>query len=177
MRNDRACSYLAKAGKHSDDRVRIEVIKAAAKLAGDNCAKVLLPMIADSTERVRSLALNALGQTRSPFAYQGLSSLVKAKNFADVEPAFMKELLEAFVRCGGDDALEHALEVIGRNSLFNKARLLRLQEAMVAALQFSESPAASAALEKLTADARPAIAAAARKSLKVLRRHRGVDHE
>ncbi len=177
MRNDRACTYLGKAAKHADERVRTEVIKAAAKLAGDSCAKVLLPMIEDSTERVRSLALEALGRTRSQVAYQRLSAFVKAKDFADVDPASMKELLEAFVLCGGADALEFALEVIGRSSLFNKARLLRLQEALVAALQFSDSPAALAALDKLTADARPAIAAAARKSLKYLRRHTGIDHE
>lgn len=177
MKSERAISYLQKAAKHTDNRVRAEVVKAAAKIGGEPGAGVLQALLQDPVERVRAMALNELGLNRSTAAFKALGQYVRSKEFFDFTSADQRQFLEAFVRCGGDEAANYCVELAGRSGLFGKARLQRLQEAAIHALQFSDAAITPGALERLSEDARTNIAVAARRALKQLHSRLGGRHE
>ncbi len=165
MKTAAALSYLAKAAKHVDERVRAEVIKAAAKVGGEKAAEILLAFLNDSVERLRTMALNELARSSVPTAFLGLEKIIRAKEFADRPIGEIRQLLQAAVGCGAESAVELCKEIIGRTTVFNKARLLRLQEAATQALQFAVAPGVDEFLDRLANDNRPTLAAGARKAL------------
>lgn len=177
MKSERAVSYLQKAAKHTDDRVRAEVVKAAAKIGGDPGAGVLQALLRDPVERVRAMAVNELGRIHSVAASIALGQCVRSKGFLDFTSSDQRQFLEAFVRCGGEEAASFCVDLVRRNGLFGKARLQRLQEAAINALQFSDAAVTPDALKRLSEDARSHIAVAARRALKQLQARLGGRHE
>lgn len=165
MKTLQALSYLSKAAKHTEPRVKTEVIKALGKLGGDKSAGVLLSMINDESEKVRALALRELGTNQSHTAFQGLVDIVKDKDFPDALPADMRQILDALVMSGSDQAVAFCEELLSRSAMFHKARLQRFQEAIINSLAQSDSPQAANLLGRLGNDSRSHIATAARRIL------------
>ena len=163
MKTLQAIPFLTKAAKHNEPRVKTEVIKALGNLGGDKAATVLLTMLKDESEKIRAQAARELGQNRTRVACQGLAEIVRDKDFQDVPPVEMRQILEAMVVCGADSALTVCEEILAKSALFNKARLHRLQEVTISAMALSTDLRAGEILERLCGDRRSHIAAAARR--------------
>lgn len=172
MKTLQSIPFLTKAAKHSDPRVKIEVIKALGKLGGDKAAGVLLIMLRDESEKIRSIAARELGQNRTRVACQGLIEIIRDKDFPDAPIAEMRQILEALFSCGSEDTLALCSEIVTKSALFNKARLHRFQEAVIGALASSPLSQASTMLERFSADSRNHIAAAARRTQSLINNRR-----
>ncbi len=175
MKTLQAIPFLTKAAKHNEPRVKTEVIKALGKLGGDKAANVLQTMLRDDSEKIRLQAARELGQNRSRAAYQGLTDVIREKDFPDTPPAEIRQILEALITCGGEESLAVCGEILAKTALFNKARLYRFQEAVIAALAVSPLKQASEMLERLSSDSRNHVAAAARRAKSLVNKHREQD--
>ena len=172
MKTLQAVPFLTKAAKHNEPRVKTEVIKALGKLGGDKAAGVLQTMLRDESEKIRLYAARELGQNHSRAACQGLTDVVREKDFPDSPPAEMRQILEALVTCGSEESLAVCAEILSKTALFNKARLHRFQEAIIAALAYSPRQQATEMLDRLSTDSRNHIAVAARKARSFVNKRR-----
>lgn len=172
MKTLQAIPFLTKAAKHSEPRVKTEVIKALGKLGGDKAAGVLQTMLRDESEKIRMQAARELGQNHTRAACQGLTDVIREKDFPDAPAIEMRQILESLVTCGGEESLAVCSEIIAKTALFNKARLHRLQEATVLALAVSPVEQVLKILDHLSNDSRSHIAAAARRAKSQINKRR-----
>ncbi len=174
MKTLQSLSYLSKAAKHAEPRVKTEVIKALGKLGGDKSAGVLLSMLNDESEKICSLAARELGINQSNTAFQGLVDIAKDKDFPDAPPPHVRQILDALVLCGGDKAVAFCEDILSKSTKFNKARLQRFQEVTINALAQSDSAQAANLLSRLCIDSRAHIATTAKRVHSLMKNRREV---
>jgi len=148
----RALSFLRRAATHPDLRVRIEVIKALGKVSDPAGIEVLLALTQDEDERIRTIAAEELGKTKSEEAFFGLRKIVLSKDFVNAPAAEMRKLIDAMVESGGAAAVATVREMLDRSPLFNRAPIRRLQDAALLALKRSAAPEAIELLTRLASD-------------------------
>jgi HEAT repeat protein len=161
--------FLERAATHSDIRVRGEVVKALGKLRGDRAIDLLLSLLSDENEIVRTMAANELGRSRSKRAFEKLGQTVKEKNFGNLPLSKRRKLLEALVLCGGEEAVGAVRNIIDRTTLLGRNRLKETQEAAVNALQCSDNSDAVVLLTQLATDPKSPFCLVAKKALAQLR--------
>ena len=174
MKTLQSLPYLSKAAKHTEPRVKTEVIKALGKLGGDKSAGVLLSMLNDESEKICSLAARELGINQSNTAFQGLVDIAKDKDFPDAQPPYVRQILDALVLCGGDKAVAFCEDILSKSTMFNKARLQRFQEVTINALAQSDSTQAANLLSRLCNDSRTHIATTAKRVHSLMKNRREV---
>jgi HEAT repeat protein len=161
----RALSFLRRAAVHPDLRVRIEVVKALCKIPDPVAIETLLALTQDEEERIRSIAAEELGKTKSEAAFFGLKKIVLAKDFLNAPPTEMRKMMEAMVESGGVAAVETIREMLDRSPLFNRAPIRRLQDAALLALKRSALPETIGLLTRLTSDTKSRYSFTARRLL------------
>jgi HEAT repeat protein len=166
-------AYLRRAAKHTDERVRLEAARALARIDGDEALKELTKLLDDPSERVGVAALNGIARMKNAPAFEYLREIVTAEDFADRELLSMRQVMEALIRCDGKESLNVVLQLLQKSSFFKRAKVRKLQEAILFALETSDSQAADNILNAVTNSTNSSLAAIARQILSRKRPNRG----
>ncbi len=135
-------AYLQRAARHADDRVRIEAARSLARIESNESAEALIGLLDDESERVRSAAVNGLARLKHSGAFERLRDLVTSEQFADREQNSMRQLLVALIRSDGNESLDVLVQLLKKSSFFKRARIRRMQEAVITALEAADRTAA-----------------------------------
>jgi len=165
-------AYLQRAAKHSDARVRVEAARALAAIDGDAALKELTHLLSDESEHVRATAVKGITSLKKASPFEYLRDMITADNFTEKDPVSMRQLLEAFIHSDGNQSLEVLVQLLKKSSFFKRARIRRMQEAVVSSLEVSDSPAAERILSAIASSNDSTLAATARKILSRARSRR-----
>jgi hypothetical protein len=146
----RAATFLKKAVRHADARVRREAIRSLGALPGGETDDVLLTLLDDPDEQLRIYACKALAAKPSIAVFQALEKRVREADPTRLGARMERELLGALARAGGDRALPRLSGLIKKRKLFGKSRLDQTKINAVYALGEVGSPAAAGLLQELS---------------------------
>jgi len=168
--HERALTFLRRSASHADARVRLETLRAAAKIGGSNANVLVREFLKDGEVDLRKRALRVLGQTGDPAVRDEIRALVADDDsMPDKDPQELREMFVAHVRLGGERAVSDLVDVIGKNRLFGRSRWQAVRVAATHSLADATVSRAREKLEELSHDRNEAVAAAARAALQHLR--------
>ncbi len=163
--NERGVTFLKKSAAHTDARVRLETLRAAKRILGEDAEKILRGFLNDPDVDLRKRALRALGQRNSKTVAADLKRQIVAETLPDRDPSEVRELLMAYAKLGGAEAARDLIELAKRAPFFKKTRWQPVRLAAIRALGASPDPAARGELEVLSKDRATDVAEAARSAL------------
>lgn len=163
--NERGVTFLKKSAAHTDSRVRLETLRAAKRILGDEAEKVLRGFLNDPDVDLRKRALRALGQRNSKAVVGDIKAQIDPETLPDRDPAEMRELLMTYSRLGGNEAARELIGLAKKAPFFKKARWQPVRLAAIRALGASSDPVARGELEILSKDRATDVAEAARSAL------------
>ncbi len=118
----RAVDFLIRAARHSDVRVRMEVIKAFGELGGQGVIQTIRDALDDPEQSVRTAAARALGQIKSEAAKKIIMNRLTAKEFVDLDFNEKKEFFEVLSSWNESGVVEFLLRNLRVSSFFRKGR-------------------------------------------------------
>lgn len=142
-------AYLQRAARHSDARVRVETARALSRIDGEVALKELLKLLDDTSERVRATAVNGIARLKEANAFEYLRDLVCADSFVERKQTTMRELLEALIRSDERQSLEVLVQLLKKTSFFKRAKIRKMQEAVVMSLEAAKSAPAEKILSAI----------------------------
>lgn len=163
--NERGVTFLKKSAAHTDSRVRLETLRAAKRILGDEAEKVLRGFLNDPDVDLRKRALRALGQRNSKAVVGDIKAQIDPETLPDRDPAEVRELLMTYSRLGGGEAARDLIALAKKAPFFKKTRWQPVRLAAIRALGASSDPTARGELEILSKDRATDVAEAARSAL------------
>ena len=119
----RAVEFLLKTVRHSDIRVRKEVIRALGELGGGGVFQALKGCLDDQEIQIRSAALRALGMIASEASKRIIMDKISDKAFKDKEFEEKKEYFEVLSKWKDNEVFTFLAELLKRKSfLFGSAK-------------------------------------------------------
>lgn len=161
----RALYFLEKAVKHSDERVRREVIEALVRMDPSSSSHILRVALLDKNPELRIVAIRALSTRSDDETAAVVRTRITGSSFKKLEPTEQKELLGALARIQGDEAIPVFRKLIGGFGWFDHAGKIRLKTMATVAMAEGEGPELMAYLDRLTVDKQERIRDAARRAL------------
>lgn len=171
--NERGVTFLKKSAAHTDARVRLETLRAAKRILGEDAERILRGFLNDPDVDLRRRALRALGQRKSTAVVGDLKEQIDPEKLPDRDPAEVKELLLTYSRLGGADAARDLIGLARRAPFFKRARWQPVRLAAIRALGASPDSSARGELEILSKDRATDVAETARSALAL--RHQMAD--
>lgn len=168
--NERGVTFLKKSAAHTDSRVRLETLRAAKRILGEDAEKILRGFLNDPDVDLRKRALRALGQRNSTAVVGDLKAQIDPDVLPDRDPSEVKELLLTYSRLGGAQAARDLIDLAHRTPFFKKSRWQPVRLSAIRALGASPDPAARGELEVLSKDRATDVAEAARSALALRQR-------
>lgn len=162
---NRALTFLQKALKHADDRVRREVIGALVRMDPQDSSKVLRAGLDDKTADIRILSLRALSKRNDEETAVIARKRIAESTFKRLEPTEQKQLLISVARIQGDSSLPVFRKLIGGLGWFDNASTIRLKSLATTAMAEGRGVELHAYLVRLSVEKKDAIGDAARRSL------------
>ena len=163
--NERGVTFLKKSAAHTDARVRLETLRAAKRILGEDAERILRGFLNDPDVDLRKRALRALGQRKSTAVVGDLKAQIDPETLPDRDPAEMKELLLTYARLGGKQAAQDLIGLARRAPFFKRTRWQPVRLAAIRALGASSDQGARGELEVLSKDRATDVAEAARSAL------------
>lgn len=117
----KAEEYLLKAVRHSDVRVRKEVIKTLGELGNRGVLQTLKDCLEDPESQVRISAARALSNIASEVAKRIILEKVSGKNFMDRDLDEKKEFYEVLSRWKDGDVVDFLMRTLKKKSFFRGA--------------------------------------------------------
>ena len=145
----RAVTFLKKAIRHADPRVRREVIRSLGTRRYEETDSLLLSLLDDPDPNLQIHACQALATAPSIAVFEALRKRIDESELARLEPRMQRELLAAFARAGGDRALTRLSSIIKKRNLFGKSRRQQIKINAVYAVGEIDSPSAAGFLREL----------------------------
>jgi HEAT repeat protein len=161
----RAMTFLKKAIRHTDPRVRREVIRSLGTRRYEETDSLLLPLLNDPDPNLQIHACRALAAAPSITVFEALRKKIDESELARLEPRMQRELLAAFARAGGDRALTRLSSMIKKRKLFGKSRRQQIKINAVYAVGEIDSPSAAGFLRELAQAPDESLSAVARQVL------------
>ncbi|MBI4823194.1 MAG: HEAT repeat domain-containing protein [Nitrospirae bacterium] len=119
----KAVEYLTKAVKHSDVRVRKEVLKCLGELGGPAVVPTIRDCLSDPDSSVSISAVRSLGAVGSDVARRVLMERILDKGFIDKDFNEKKEYFEALSsRWKDTDTFEFLMRIARKKTLFKRAK-------------------------------------------------------
>lgn len=134
--------------RHSERRVRREVVRAIAKIGGRNASRLLRECLTDTDLGVRQAAVGFLGTARDPLALQPLMAMAGAKVRDSEELELRKAAILALGQLGNRVALPLLLRLVHKRAWFRRAETEEVRLAAVAALGQFGGPEAVETLQR-----------------------------
>jgi len=140
---------LRKLARHTDARVRVEVVRALAAVRSPDACALLAGMLEDSDPGVAGLAAEWLGNLHPPGAATRLAQMLTAKRKRLYqEPLLAMGVLRALGRIGGQNELELLRRFAPHGLLAFSRRSRRLAQACAEAITRIEGRAKAAAAKE-----------------------------
>ncbi|MBI5632066.1 MAG: HEAT repeat domain-containing protein [Nitrospirae bacterium] len=114
----RAVEFLLKTVRHSDIRVRKEVIRALGELGGGGVFQTLRECLDDPEIQVRSAALRALGTVASEAAKRIIMDRINDKTFRDKDFEEKKEYFEVISHWRDKEVFAFLSDILKKKSFF-----------------------------------------------------------
>ncbi|UCG77792.1 MAG: HEAT repeat domain-containing protein [Nitrospirota bacterium] len=123
IKDKRAVEFLKKKLRHTDIRVRKEVIKALGYLGGAEVVNGLRSFLLDSDPAVRGLTAKALAATASPLAKRVLQDEIMSKAFKGKDLSEKKEFFEAAASWKDRDMINYFIKILRKKPFFGRGKL------------------------------------------------------
>ncbi|MDA8173416.1 MAG: HEAT repeat domain-containing protein [Nitrospiraceae bacterium] len=149
MEDRRCVDFVIKASRHSDVRVRIEVIRALGELGGQGVIQTVRDALGDSEFSVRSSAARALGMLKTEPARMILMQHMAGKDFMQADFNEKKEFFEVLSGWNGPESEAYMIKCLRAGSLFHKGRTDELKACAAYALGLMGAKNALPLLHKL----------------------------
>jgi HEAT repeat protein len=140
--------YLAEAVRHSEARVRREVIKSLVMINSQETKLPLMTALNDADPSVKIAALRALRRLGAGDAFGQIKSIILTEDFKRRPFDEKKEFLEALADIGQAEAFPVLARFFLQKSLFMKAEAKELREAAAHGLALVRTEEAVALLQK-----------------------------
>jgi len=120
----RAVEFLLKTVRHTDIRVRKEVIRALGELGGGGVFQTLRECLEDPDAQIRSAALRALGTVASEAAKRIILDKIADKAFKDVDFEEKKEYFEVLSKWKDREVFAFLVDILKKKSfLFGSSKM------------------------------------------------------
>jgi HEAT repeat protein len=120
----RAIEFLLKTVRHSDIRVRKEVIKALGELGGKDVIQTLRECLDDPDMQVRVSAAKAFSTLGSEASKRIMMDKISEKIFKEKDFEEKKEFFEALAKWKDAEMSEFLMKILRTKSFFGRAKLL-----------------------------------------------------
>jgi len=160
-----AVPYLIKVSKHSDPRIRKEVVKALARIQDPKGFEILREMLNYEIEDVKKLIIFSLGIMKDTSSIKSILSVLENENNLSLK----KEALVALGRIGQHSIIPILKKYALRKGFFNKAENKTLRLSAIDGLSEVKHPDAVKVLESLLKDRDDDIRDAAFEALQKLK--------
>ncbi|MEM7231190.1 MAG: hypothetical protein AAF517_03395 [Planctomycetota bacterium] len=158
--------HLARALKHSDEKVRVYAAKTILENGDDSLAPLFLPLLHESSRQMLNLALQYFGKFSCPEAFDHLEALVKSKNFAILDQKRQRLCLTALLKCSFGPAMDLIIGRMLRWPWCLTQAATSKKSAALMALATSDSNAARETIEKFAQRKKGPLVQVARRALK-----------
>ncbi|NJD56478.1 MAG: HEAT repeat domain-containing protein [Nitrospirae bacterium] len=150
----RAVEFLLKTVRHTDIRVRKEVIRALGELGGGGVFQTLRECLEDQEPQIRSAALRALGTVASEAAKRIILDKISDKAFKDVDFDEKKEYFEVLSKWKDKDVFAFLVELLKKKPfLFGSAKMEEIRACSAYSLGLLGNKDAMPILTKFKGDA------------------------
>jgi HEAT repeat protein len=143
----------------------LETLRAAKRILGPDAERILRGFLKDPEIDLRKRALRALGDINGTSAIPDLKAQLDSETLPDLDPQEMGELLRAYARVGGDEAVRDLVDLARRASFFKRGRWQPVRMAAIRSLAAARGPSALRALDSFVLDSNEEIARAARAAM------------
>jgi HEAT repeat protein len=138
---------LKEVGKHSDPRVRKELIRAYLRIGSPECEDLIIATLADADRSVRVAAIHALSVLKGRRAPGIILEIIQKKGaYANVDAEVRQESVNAAGRMAVEPAVASLIGIISKKGLLGYAESVELR---LAAAQALGAIATTEALESL----------------------------
>jgi hypothetical protein len=158
----RALTFLKRAARHADMRVRVETLKALQNIKTDESYRMMLEFLNDDDDAMRRRAVRALGETHAPLVAAALRRRVDGTTPMQHNIEELRELYTAYARTGAQEAVDLLGAIAHRSPLFGRKRWQPIRMAAIFALSHSPELAAREKLAEIATARQPDIARSAR---------------
>lgn len=165
----RALTFLQKALRHADERVRREAIDALVRMDPVTSSHVLREGLDDTSTDLRTQVLRALSKRNDEETGVFVRKRISESSFKRLEPIEQKQLLSSLARIQGDSALPVFRKLIGGLGWFDNASTIRLKSLAVGTMAEGQGVELLSYLERLSRDKKDAIGDAARRAVARMR--------
>jgi HEAT repeat protein len=149
--NRDAVKALALTLSHSENRVRLEAIRALARIGGMEASTLLISLLRDKNQALAIQAAIWLGNTRNQAALEPLLHLLPKLDLMGRSQPLKREALSAIGRIGDARALEPLFRLVRKNYWILPARRDELKLLAVAAIGSLGGEPARLFLEQVSA--------------------------
>lgn len=160
-----AIPYLLEVSKHSDPRIRKEVVKSLARIQDPQAFNILREMLNYETEDVRKLIIFSLGIMRDTNSIKSILSILENENSISIK----KEALVALGRIGHHSVIPVLKKYALKKGFFSKAENKVLRLSAIDGLSEIKHEESTKILEKLLKDSDDDIRDAAFEALQKIK--------
>lgn len=147
--DSRAVEYLLKVARHSDNRVKKEILKTLGELGGQAAAQAVKDYFNDPDVSVRTAAARAMGGIGSAYARNVLLGMVSDKGFLNTEFEEKKEFFEVLSRWNDEGVKDFLLKTVRKTPLLKRAKFNELRACAAHSLGLMGDKGSLPELEKL----------------------------
>lgn len=119
----RGVEYLLRIARHSDIRVRKEVIKTLGELGGREVVQTLRECLDDADMQVRVTAAKAFASIGSEAAKKIMLEKISGKDFKDKNFEEKREFFEVISRWKDSEVIDFLMKILKARSFFSRAKL------------------------------------------------------
>jgi|Deesub1362A_J573_1020465.scaffolds.fasta_scaffold00004_207 hypothetical protein len=167
----RAIDYLVKMAKHSDIRVRKEVLRALGEFGGDSSAQIIKDYLDDPERSVRTAAVRALGSIGTLYAKSAVLGKISDRQFLSVEFSEKKEYFEVLSRWKDTDVFDFLMKILKSKSLFRRSKHNELKACAAYSLGLMGSKDSLPVLEKLKESSNKLLSEYASSAIRRIEQH------
>jgi hypothetical protein len=162
--NERCVSFLKKSAVHSDQRVRMESLRALQRIPGSEAQQMIAGFLKDSKREIRIRALRAVRPAGSQAVVPLLAGKIDRTSVTGLDQDELRELFNAYARAAGAAALKRLTRLADRAPWFGRKRWLPVRLAAVQAMAFCPAHETEAVLAALCRSRNRHITQAARET-------------
>ncbi len=150
--NEKVVDAFAPLIRHSETRVRKEVLRAYEVLPGQKSKQYLMQFLKDDDSSIRILAAKTLAHSKIPGAVERLLETISELHFKDRDLYEKKEIFDALGRVGGNKILPIMQKILKQRTWFriHKGRIEELKLCAIIALKRIKTPEAMKVLREGT---------------------------
>ncbi|MFH1687392.1 MAG: HEAT repeat domain-containing protein [bacterium] len=172
--SERTLHFLSKAVDHEDRRVRLELVDSLAQSGLERYLPLLKTCLFDPDLEVRHGSMEAILKYGSEAAYQTISQAVNDHAFAQLEPAEQLNLVRAYSRLGGEQALPLLRELAEKWNFLARPRLRFMRSCALSGIEVSPATEADDMLLRMARSWRLDLRRQANQALKSRRPGQGM---